>query len=135
VNQYLLDTSVIIDGDPRSALPDDSAISVVTLGELRSGVLLANDPVTRAQRSRRFVATSKAFRAIDVDARVAERCGEIFAFSRLEGRVKNKSDMMIVATAAEHALTLFTLDEAQGKLAEDLGLLVEYGRPTPPAPA
>jgi predicted nucleic acid-binding protein len=127
VSRYLLDTSVIIGGDPAGPLPDDSAISVVTLGELRAGVFTANDPVTRAQRSRQFVATHEAYLAFDVDARVAERYGEVFAFCRLEGRLQNKADMMIIATAADHALTLFTLDTAQGQLAEDLGLLVEYG--------
>jgi hypothetical protein len=34
--------------------------------------------------------------------------------------------MLVIATVADHALTLFTRDETQGKLAEELGLLVEY---------
>jgi predicted nucleic acid-binding protein len=124
MTNYLLDTSAIIAGDtPRG----ESAISVVTLGELRAGVLLANDPDTRAVRSRRFVSTLKTFLAYGVDARIAERYGEIFAFARLERRLQDKADMLIIATVADHALTLFTRDETQGKLAEDLGLLVEYG--------
>ncbi len=120
---YLLDTSAILAGE---APQGTSAISVVTLGELRMGVLTTNDPVTRAKRSQQFVGTHKTFVAHDVDARVAERYGEIAAFARLEGRVQNKADLLIIATAAEHALTLFTRDAKQGKLAEDLGLLVEY---------
>jgi predicted nucleic acid-binding protein len=120
----LLDTSAIIRGEWPST--GDLAISVMTLGELRSGVLTADDPVMRARRSREFGATHRTFLAYDVDARVAERFGEINAFARLEGRIKNKADLLIIATAAEHALTLFTHDEKQGKLAEDLGLLVEY---------
>jgi predicted nucleic acid-binding protein len=123
----LLDTSVIVGADPSAPLPEDSAISVVTLGELRSGVLLANDPVTRAQRSRKFVATSRAYLAFDVDSRVAERYGEISAFARLEKRVSDKADLLIIATAVEHALTLYTLDDAQGQLAEDIGLQVQRG--------
>jgi predicted nucleic acid-binding protein len=124
VTRYLLDTSALLAGD---APHGTSAISVVTLGELRTGVLTATDPVIRATRSRQFVNTHRTFVAHGIDARVAERYGEILAFCRLEGRLKNKADMLIVATAAEHALTLFTRDESQGKLAEDLGLLVEYG--------
>ncbi len=121
---YLLDTSAIIAVDrPRA---DKLSISVMTLGELRSGVLTANHPVTRAERSRQFASAYKTFLAHDVDARIAERYGEIQAFARLEGRIKNKADLLIIATAAEHALTLFTRDEEQGRLAEDLGLLVEY---------
>jgi predicted nucleic acid-binding protein len=123
VTGYLLDTSAIVEeGAPHGP----AAISVVTLGELRAGVLLANDPVTRAERSRKFVNTHKTFLAYGVDARVAERFGEINAFARLEDRIRNKADLLIIATAAEHALTLFTADKRQGRLAEDLGLLVEY---------
>jgi predicted nucleic acid-binding protein len=123
----LLDTSVVIAAESPESLPDGSAISVVTLGELRSGVFLANDPVTRAHRSRRFVAMCETYLAYDVDSRIAERYGELFAFARLEKRASDPADLMIIATAADHALTLFTLDKAQGRLAEDLGLLVEYG--------
>jgi predicted nucleic acid-binding protein len=123
MSSYLLDTSAVI---AENAPHGSAAISVVTLGELRIGVFTANDAATRATRSRRFVNTCRTFVAHDVDARVAERYGEIHAFARLERRQLNKADHLIIATAAEHALTLFTRDHEQGKLAEDLGLLVEY---------
>jgi predicted nucleic acid-binding protein len=124
VSGYLLDTSAII----RGVWPSTGglAISVMTLGELRTGVFTADDPVVRTRRSRQFVTTHGTFLAHDVDARIAERFGEVHAFARLEGRIKNKADLLIIATAAEHGLTLFTADQKQGKLAEDLGLLVEY---------
>jgi predicted nucleic acid-binding protein len=124
VSGYLVDTSAVIAGEWPST--GDLEISVITLGELRTGIFTAADPVTRAQRNRQFAGTLKTFLAHDVDSRVAERFGEIQALARLEGRVKNNADLLIIATAAEHALTLFTRDEKQGKLAEDLGLLVEY---------
>ena len=124
MSSYLVDTSAVIDGDWPSS--GNLAISVITLGELRTGIFTADDPVTRAQRNRQFAAALNTFLAHDVDSRVAERFGEIQALARLEGRVKNKADLLIIANAADHALTLFTRDEKQGKLAEDLGLLVEY---------
>jgi hypothetical protein len=124
VSSYLLDTSAVVGGKVPPG--GDVAISVVTIGELRAGVLTANDPATRTQRSRAFVTTCRTFLAHDIDSRVSERFGEIHAFARLEGRDRDIADHMIIATAAEHALTLFTADERQGKLAEDLGLLVEY---------
>jgi predicted nucleic acid-binding protein len=124
VTKYLLDTSAIVALERPAS--DDLSISVMTLGELRSGVFTANDPVTRSVRSSRFVSTHKTFLAHDVDARIAERYGEVQAFARLEGRIKNKADLLIIATAAEQGLTLFTADQKQGKLAEELGLLVEY---------
>jgi predicted nucleic acid-binding protein len=124
---HLLDTSVVIAADSPDVLPENSAISVVTLGELRSGVLLADDPVTRAKRNRTLARLRSLFLAFEVDSRVAEVYGEVYAFSRLERRISNRADLMIIATASVHAQTLYTLDKAQGKLAEDLGLKVEIG--------
>ncbi len=124
VDGYLLDTSVLVHG--QWPLRGDLAISVVTLGELQAGILLANDPVTRAARNRRYRAAFGTFLAYDVDTRIAERYGAIHAFARLEGRIKDKADHLIIATAAEYGLTLYTRDERQAKLAGDLDLLVEY---------
>jgi predicted nucleic acid-binding protein len=123
VSAFLLDTSAILSG---SVPAGDAAISVITLGELRTGIFTANDPVTRATRNRRFRETCKSFLAYDVDQNVAERFGEINALARLDRRLRDAADHLIIATAAEHGLTLFTGDKKQGKLAEDLGLLVEY---------
>jgi predicted nucleic acid-binding protein len=121
--RYLLDTSAVIAG----ALPSgEVSISVVTLGELRAGMFTADDPLTRAQRSRRFVAACRTYLAHEVDANIAERFGEVHAFARFEGRLKDVADHIIIATAAEHRLTLFTADTEQGKLAEDLSVRVEY---------
>jgi toxin FitB len=124
VDGYLLDTSAVVHGQwpPHG----DLAISVVTLGELQSGILVANDPVTRAHRNRRYRRALELFVAYDVDMYTAERYGAIHAAARLAGRIKDKADHLIMATAAEHGLTLYTRDERQAKLAEDLGLLVEY---------
>ena len=126
VSSFLLDTSAVIAKDAPASLGDHSAISALTLGELRSGVLLARTAAIRSERARRFVAVHNTFRAIPVDSRVAERYGEVLAFSRRERRLRNIADMLIIATAAEYGHTLYTRDEKQGKLAEDIGLLVEY---------
>jgi predicted nucleic acid-binding protein len=51
----VLDTSVLVareQGRPPGDLPDQAAISVVTVAELHLGVLLADDPRVRAQRLR-----------------------------------------------------------------------------------
>jgi predicted nucleic acid-binding protein len=121
----LLDTSVAIAGSSR--LPVDAAISVITFGELRAGVLLADDPAERAARERRLRALQSAFVTLDVDSRVADRYGEIRAFVRRAGRLSDAADLLIVATAAAHGRTLHTLDDKQGRLAADLGVVVEYG--------
>ncbi|MGL5859231.1 MAG: PIN domain-containing protein [Angustibacter sp.] len=51
----MLDTSVFIGREPgrampRTAFPDEMVVSVVTIAELRAGVLAARDTSTRARR-------------------------------------------------------------------------------------
>jgi len=86
----------------------------------------ADDPLTRAKRNRAFVSACRSYVAHPVDANTAERFGEVHAFARFEGRLKDVADHIIIATAAEHRLTLFTADQRQGELAEDLSVRVEY---------
>jgi predicted nucleic acid-binding protein len=53
----LLDTSVIIDWDDpavSAALPDESALSAVSLAELAAGPHLTVDPTERARRQARL---------------------------------------------------------------------------------
>ena len=54
MSRGLLDTSVFIAREGRgldaSALPDEVAVSVVTYGELRAGVLAASDLSVRSRR-------------------------------------------------------------------------------------
>jgi predicted nucleic acid-binding protein len=126
VSHHLLDTSVII-AERAPALPASMAMSVITIGELRSGVLLASDRAIRAQRGRKLARAQAAFIVLDVDSRVAEHYADALAFARRERRIENRADLLIVATAAAHGRTLFTLDSKQGRLARDLGVAVEVG--------
>lgn len=74
----LLDTSVLIAGsDDVLRLPESTAISIITLGELYAGVALAGDDVTGAQPAARLVAVRRAFEPLVVDEPVAERCGHV----------------------------------------------------------
>lgn len=121
----LLDTSFVIaasDGD--AVLPDDAAISVITLGELRAGVLHAGDAVERAERTQRLSDLRSLFVAFPVDEAVAERYGWALARARDERRGTDAADLLIIATAAATDNTLRTLDVAQAKLARRLGLVV-----------
>ena len=121
----LLDTSFVIaasDGD--AVLPDDAAISVITLGELRAGVLRAGDAAERAQRTQRLSDLRLLFVALPVDEAVAERYGWALARARDERRGTDAADLLIIATAAATDTALHTLDVAQAKLARRLGLVV-----------
>ena len=115
----LLDTSVVIATDERGDLdlPDTAAISVITLGEMRAGVLRAADDRVRAARARRL-ASVRAFPALPVDEDVADRYGETLAAARDLGRSAKTTDLLIIAAAGGR--TLYTLDAAQAGLARDL---------------
>jgi predicted nucleic acid-binding protein len=125
VNGALLDTSVVIalaDGDV--LLPDDGAISVITLGELHAGVLRARHAIERERRATRLRLIRSAFASIPVDEDVAQHYGRALALARDEGRDQDVADLLIVATAAATENTLHTRDIAQAKLARRLGLVV-----------
>ncbi|HEU4702034.1 MAG TPA: type II toxin-antitoxin system VapC family toxin [Conexibacter sp.] len=125
MNGTLLDTSfVIAAGDGDAVFPDDAAISVITLGELRAGVLRAGDAAERAVRARRLSDLRSLFVAFPVDEAVAERYGWALARARDAGRGTDAADLLIVATAAATDTTLHTRDVAQAKLARRLGLVV-----------
>ena len=65
----VLDTSVVIDlvDLPSDALPEESAISVATLAELHTGVLLAPTPDARLARARFVHQVEALYRALSVD--------------------------------------------------------------------
>jgi toxin FitB len=120
----LLDTSLVLATDERGdlELPDTAAISVITLGELRAGILRGADHSVRAARARRLAAVRAAFAALPVDEDVAERYGETLAAARDLGRSAKATDLLIIATAAAGGRTLYTLDAAQAGLARELGV-------------
>jgi len=110
----LLDTSVLLrtaDGAQR-AVADHWVISVVTVGELEAGILLATESSMRAQRLRHMAAVLEVSPVLGVDRAVAARYGELREAS---GRVPS-NDLWIAATALAHGLTLVTADLQQAAL-------------------
>jgi predicted nucleic acid-binding protein len=107
----LLDTSVLIAaeaGRGHEKLPEEAAISVITLAELHLGVLLAKDGSTRARRLRTTSRVESALEAIPIDADVARVFASIVAEARSAGRRPRVMDAWIAATAVRHGLVLFT---------------------------
>lgn len=112
----LVDTSVFIaheSGRPlRSELiPDRIAVSVITVGELRAGVLAASDLATRDRR----LATLTAVLALDpvpVDEAVAVAWARLRVALRDAGRRLAVNDSWIAATAIALDVPLVTQDEA-----------------------
>lgn len=118
----LLDTSAVIAGVGAVEPPETTAISVVTLGELRAGVLLAADAPVRTARQARLAAVRDAYEPLPIDESVAERYGEVLARAREGGRITTATDLLIIATAAATGRSLYTLDERQARLAEEVGV-------------
>ena len=108
----LLDTSVVIAlaGSVAPELPDEAAVSTMTLAELRLGAALA----AANQRPGRLAVLAHAkqtFDALPVDRAVAGQYGELVASMRRAGQRPGVADALIAATALAHDLALYTLDE------------------------
>jgi len=116
--EALLDTSVLLGPEPTShAIPDDSAISVVTLAELRVGVLVAADLEVRARRLALLSEVQQRFAALPVDDEVAQAYAEIVAAAR-----PRPFDALIAATALSQGVPVYARDRDFLKLP---GVMVE----------
>ncbi len=124
--RYLLDTNVLSEGTRPS--PDDNlarwmkaqpmldlAISPLTLGEIRQGVLRLG-PGRRRERLEEWLSIDlpRQFlgRILPVDEAVALAWGELSAAGRAAGRPLPVVDGLLLATAAAHGLTMVTRNES-----------------------
>ncbi len=92
-------------------LPDAAAISVVTVAELHLGVLMAEDPTSRAQRLRTLSAVMGLFEPLPIDPPVARTFAELVAEARRQGRRPKIMDTWIAATAVAHGIPVYTQDD------------------------
>ena len=109
----LLDTSVVIDwDDPRvvAALPEEVAVSAVTLAELAAGPHLAAEPAERARRQARLQQAEALFDPIDFDRAAARSYGQVVAAVALSGRSHRGrvAHLLIAASAHARGLTVYT---------------------------
>ena len=118
---FLLDTNAISETFKRAPNPgfadwlrgrDDQFlwISVLTLGELRYGMLVLSVGPKREQLQTWINETQLAFapRTLDVDAGVALAWAEVAARHRAALRTVSATDELIAATAIVHDLTVVT---------------------------
>ena len=108
----LLDTSVVIAlaGSAAPELPDQAAVSTMTLAELRLGAALA-EAQQRPGRLAVLAHAEQTFDALPVDRAVAVQYGELVASMSQDGQRPGVADALIAATALAHDLALYTLDE------------------------
>lgn len=115
VTRGLADTSVFIARESgrelnEAALPDELAISVITIGELRAGVLAAEDLHTRAQRLGTLT-SALALAPLSVDDTVAEAWARLRVLLRGAGQRMPVNDSWIAATAMAHGVPVVTQDD------------------------
>lgn len=113
----LVDTNIVILRgrlDPDD-LPDEMAISAVTLAELSAGPhsVVGDDAAARAERGRRIAILQQAeseFDPFPFDAPAARVYGQMAGAVRALGRTprRRRADLQIAATAAANALPLYT---------------------------
>lgn len=109
----LADTSVFIAREQDRPLaappPDDIAVSVVTVGELHLGVLMATDIERRALRLA-TLRLAEQLEPIPVDESVAHAWATLIARLRTAGRRMPINDSWIAATALAHGMPVVTQD-------------------------
>ncbi|MFO7700956.1 MAG: type II toxin-antitoxin system VapC family toxin [Acidimicrobiia bacterium] len=109
----LADTSLFValesGRDLRTEPPSDIAVSVITIGELRLGVLMAD---TVEIRNRRLTTLQMASLVVplEVDDRVAAVWAGLVASLRELGRRLPLNDSWIAATAMAHGMPVVTQD-------------------------
>lgn len=108
----LVDTSVLAGVRSLSEIDHSWAVSVVSIGELDAGVLIATDGALQAERLRRLSTVLDVAPVLEIDRRVATAYGELRAAT---GR-RPSNELWIAATALARQLTLLTADERQAAL-------------------
>jgi predicted nucleic acid-binding protein len=109
----LLDASVVIDLDrlDSASLPDELAISTITLAELAAGPHAATDADERARRQERLQQTEATFEPLPFDAAAARAYGRIYAAVTVAGRKargRRAVDMLVAAVALASEIPLYT---------------------------
>jgi len=109
----LLDTSVVIDWDDptvAAALPEEAAVSAITLAEMAAGPHLAPSGSEAARRQARLQQVEAMFEPLPFDAAAARSYGQIVAAVAEMGRSHRRrvADLLIAATAHANGLPVFT---------------------------
>ncbi|WP_420625579.1 type II toxin-antitoxin system VapC family toxin [Candidatus Poriferisodalis sp.] len=115
LSRGLADTSIFIareTGRPvrTEAIPDQLSVSIVTIGELRVGVLRAADTVVRDRRLS-TLANALALQPLPIDTDVAAAWALLRVTLRERGMAMPINDSWIAATALAHEVPVVTQDQ------------------------
>lgn len=126
----ILDTSVVIDLEhiEPSRLPNEVAVSAITMAELAAGPHATTDPEERARRQDRLQRAEAAFDPLPFDAEAARAYGRIYAAVVAAGRKARGAravDLLIAATACAAGLPLYTRNPDDFQAIGDLVEIVD----------
>jgi predicted nucleic acid-binding protein len=124
----LLDTSVLVAAEAgrplrAEALPRSAAISIVTVGELRAGILAAPDVQSRDRRLCTLERISGTT-ILSLDHKVAQTWAGMRAYLAASGKGVSGNDLWIAATAAAAGMPVITQDRDLYALSGVNGLTV-----------
>jgi predicted nucleic acid-binding protein len=127
VNRGLADTSIFIAREggrtlDTDRLPDELAVSIITIGELRAGVLAANTVEVRDLRLRTLTA-ALGLDPVPVDEAVATQWAKLRVVLRDTGQRMPVNDSWIAATAMALDVPVVTQDHGFPEIG---GLLVTH---------
>jgi predicted nucleic acid-binding protein len=111
----LVDTSVVIEIEhiPEDVLPNEIAVSAITLAELAAGPHATADRAERARRQDRLQRAEATFEPLPFDASAARAYGRVYAASAgRKARGRRAVDLLIAATAVAAELPLYTRNPA-----------------------
>lgn len=113
IDRALLDTSVVISLEQLEpeALPEQVAVSTITLAELAAGPHATGDPAERARRQDRLQRVESALDALPFDDHAARAYGLVYAATRASDRKARGAravDLLIAAVALGNDLPLLT---------------------------
>jgi predicted nucleic acid-binding protein len=114
VSRGLADTSIFIAAETGRTLdvdrfPDEIAVSIITIGELRAGVLAAADVGTRDRRLSTLLRALE-LQPIPIDEPVADAWARLRILLRDRGLRMPVNDSWIAATALAHGVPIVTQD-------------------------
>lgn len=102
---------IALEGLTAEQLPEEPAISALTLAELAAGPLATDDEDERARRQDRLQRVETLLDPLPFDAAAARAYGRVYAATRAAQRKPRGAravDLMIAAVALAHELPLFT---------------------------
>lgn len=125
----VLDTSVLIDLEDidGSLLPEEVAVSSLTMAELAAGPHAAADADERGRRQDRLQRAEAAFDPLPFDGEAARAYGRVFAAVAAAGRKARGAravDLLIAATALAAGLPLYTRNGRDFEALDDLITIV-----------